>query len=264
MVHFVTVATGDREQAAGLMESFARFGVSCVNLGAEKAYPAHGTKVVLLREFLADKPELEIICYVDAFDVLLIRDPIGIETAFEALKAEIVFYAEGYFTYKRNRFCRFRAKRRLPSRFWTNTEYRYLNAGCIVGYAGPLRNFLAALPVGAHTPCDQTPMVDYWIKNPSKLALDFQQTLFTGTGGREGFEKEDFDFDSRSIRNRLTDTQPFFVHFPGKNWVGMNSFLDSWGALRFRRRLEQIDMIRYQNNLKNNTRRLRSLGQAWI
>jgi len=262
MTHFVTVATGSTDQAMALTESFALLGAHCLNLGEGKAYPAHGTKVVLLREYLAALAESDIVCYIDAFDVVLLRDLEDFENAFRHIGSAIVFYGESYFTYKRNWLRRRIARRKLPSNA-VQTEYRFLNAGCFVGYAAALRKFLHALPVDAQTPCDQTPMVDYWIQHSDELTLDYNHLLFTGTGGREGFEAQDFVFAGGMVNNALTGTLPFFAHFPGKNWVGMNRFLESWNVLRHRRPVTAEDQRRYQSDFASSRKRMmktRSFG----
>lgn len=245
MIHYVTVATGNTDRAQAIIQSFAHFHTLLVNLGENRDYPGHGTKVVLLREFLRDANDADLVCYVDAFDVLLIRDPSGLPALFQSLRKEILFYAEAYFTYKRNKIKKWFVKRKLPSRQHRELIYPFLNAGCFVGYARPMREFLNALPIHAATPCDQTPMVDFWIKHPDKIALDYQQQIFSGTGGREGFEESDFEFKHSGVKNRLTGSEPYFAHFPGKNWVGMNRFLGEWGKVAYRSSIDDRDTARF-------------------
>jgi hypothetical protein len=55
----------------------------------------------------------------------------------------------------------------------------------------------------------------------------------------------------------------FFAYFPGKNWVGMNSFLEYWKQIAYRPLLEAVDRARYQKNLESNKKRIKKiLGRA--
>lgn len=226
-----------------LEDSCARLGVPLTVL--RRPYPAHGAKVLYLREFLDELPSDELVCYCDAYDALWVRDPHGFEADFVSLGFPVVFSCEQYFCHKA--WDKLAVRWRYPPARGRWRGYRYLNAGAFAGYAGALGEALARLRLEADSPCDQTPMNRLLLRD---CGLDYDQVLFGGTGGREGWEEQDFSFAEGGVRHGLTGTRPYLLHFPGRNVVGMNLVRRRLG---WEEGAESVqDRIRYRHDRRRN------------
>lgn len=223
-MQFVTVAT---RSSPHFEACCARVGLEVTTLGLGGDYPGHGAKIHYLLDFLEGLPEGELVCYCDAYDVLWLRNPRGFEETFAALGQQMVISCEQYFYHQTwdKLWCRLRYPL-CKGRF---ARYRYLNAGCFAGYAGPLRRILGQLGVERHTRCDQIPLTRLFLSGQEAIGLDYNQQLFGATGGREGYEELDFALEGGEVVNRHTGERPYLLHFPGKNVVGYNRVLKALG-----------------------------------
>jgi hypothetical protein len=72
-IHIVTVATKPGGHLKWLEESCIRNGTKLIILGMGSEWKGYITKYILMNEFLKNIPDDDIVCFVDAYDVLMIQ-----------------------------------------------------------------------------------------------------------------------------------------------------------------------------------------------
>lgn len=166
-----------------------------INLGLGKRYVDTFSKFESLREWIGDKHDSDIICFVDGYDVVQRRtDMDEFILKFKEFKADIVFGAETY--------C-------WPSPWMAHlfpvvdTKYKYPNCGTYVGYVWAIKKMLY-WDEYRQTFDDQGFVHDFYLHEKCvRVAMDHHQVLFqTGT------------FVPWS---ELDATRAWFVHFNGKS-----------------------------------------------
>ena len=138
--HVVTIAS-DIDKADKLYESAKRHNIDVINLWPEGAVwngglqnfsTGGGVKANLLTEYIEGLPDDDLVILTDAYDVFFCDTTDEIVRRFLSFKCEVLFQAEQY---------------NWPdeSLMWppTNTKYRYLCSGVIIGRVAELNHILA-------------------------------------------------------------------------------------------------------------------------
>jgi hypothetical protein len=184
-------------------------------LGQGGDYAGHGTKMALVREAIEGLPAERLVLYTDAWDVIFVRRLEELPTVFGRFGQPLVYSAQQYYHFiDRDKFLQYF---RHPPGEAPLPQFRFLNAGCFIGRAGYLRDFIDRLPLRPDTPSDQTVVTRYWLDHPGSLVLDYRQRIFSGTSGREGLEARDFRWLGGGLRHLPSGSYPFAIHFPGEN-----------------------------------------------
>lgn len=129
-MRLVTVATHTERYFPYLLESCRRHGAKIHVLGWGQAWKGFMMKYKLLKEYLKNLPDDEIVCIIDAYDVILLEPLEKIERIFKNTGARIAV-----------------AKECVPVPFYIKYIYGTcksvsINAGTYIGYAGDLRNMV--------------------------------------------------------------------------------------------------------------------------
>lgn len=221
---FVTLASHEAPGLARFRASLARYGITPQVVWTGHPYPGHRAAMVLLQAFLAALPLQQVVVYVDGFDVVLIRDPAELATAWRSFGRSIVISTEPGFTWKLPG--RLAAARRYPPAGGRSGMYRFLNSGGYIGEAGALAAMLAGLDRESDVDCDQTLINKWFLDDPSRAALDYDQDLFASSACQAGLERLLWREEDGILVNRRTGGQPFFFHFPAENRVSSARILD--------------------------------------
>jgi len=218
--YFLTVGT-DESQMDALYASCKRHNVNIINLGKGKTWtggnmeagPGGGYKLNLVKTFLesSNLPDNTIIGFFDGYDVLINDTEQTIIDKFKSFEASIVFAAE--------KTCW--PDSSIASQYPPcDTEYRYLNSGCYIGYAGSLKQIIWSVdPYGdvvGDTSDDQLYLHLKYLENYEvpgvRIRLDHRNELFQCLSGAEdslGFTSSD------NIFNTETKTCPSILHGNG-------------------------------------------------
>lgn len=112
-------------------------------------------------------------------------------------------------------------------------DYKYLNAGLIVGYPRNLLRLIESLQLEEDED-DQAILTGLMYHDPSAVILDYAQEMFGNarwTLGTEGclsvFEKNNHNL----IKNKETETTPLIIHFSGKYFDCMDMVFASQGTM---------------------------------
>lgn len=211
----VTVASHETAGLARYRASLARFGIVPDIVWTGHPYPGHAERARRLLAHMDTLPGDEIVVFTDAYDVVLIRDPGELLQSFARFNHALVLSTEPGFTWKLAG--RLAASRRYPRAGGRSGMYRYLNAGCYMGQAGAIAAMLRALDHEAGIDCDQTLINQWFIANPGRAALDYDQKIFASSACQSGLERRLYHFDGAHLVNRRTGGKPFFFHFPAEN-----------------------------------------------
>lgn len=135
-IHAVTCGT-DRKKCIKINTSARINGIDLINIGnnidwkgTDMSGPGGGMKINLMKEYIKDLPDNDIILFTDAYDVFYADDLDTIVERYEHMDSAIVFSAETICWPDRS----------LSSRFpKTTTRYRYINSGTYIGSVKELR-----------------------------------------------------------------------------------------------------------------------------
>jgi hypothetical protein len=131
-MHIVTVATKSEGYFDYLVESCKRNGGELEVLGWGKQWKGFMMKINLLKEYLNNLDDDDIVCYVDGYDVIILQSVDKIETLFRSSGKKILFSRDSnidiipFF----EMFCK--------TYFGTYKNYR-LSAGTFIGYVKYLK-----------------------------------------------------------------------------------------------------------------------------
>ena len=170
----------------------------------------NGWKTIMNAMFkkLSKLPENQLVCKMDAFDVLVTAPPNEFLEKWSKFKTPIVVGAESckavfpvagdYYEYH--------------ALDCSKMDYPYFNAGCIIGYAGPLAAFYKWALDNDYSD-DQVALINYANKFPEKVGLDHQQEIIANVT-----IFDNLDLENERVYNSKTDTWPIFIHIPGYTW----------------------------------------------
>lgn len=138
-VNVITVAT-DENKLNYLNTSCGKFGIKFTNLGRGVKWrggdmngPGGGQKINLVLDYVKSIPSDTIVLFMDGYDVFVNDDLQTIVERFLGFKNEILFAAE--------KVC-WPDKSIAPFFNESETDYKYLNSGLYIGYAGSILAFI--------------------------------------------------------------------------------------------------------------------------
>jgi hypothetical protein len=184
-------------------------------------------KIRTVYEFVKTLPDSDIVCFVDAFDVLAFADKDEIKAKFLSfgcnivLSAELSAYPEKY------------VKEYIPfindAPVKPATHYNYVNSGGYIGYVRALRELFSwRLPNEIEHICldggDQNYFTEYYLANANiqtKVQLDVSQTIFQCMNkvAISSFELQ----PSGRVFNKVLCQTPCFMHFNGFSAYSMQA-----------------------------------------
>jgi len=175
-------------------------------------------KIESLYWIASSLPDDTLVVCSDGFDVLYTQGIDAIRKKFRAFHAPLVFSAERYYSHQ------FPEHRLHYERSGNGSPYRYLNTGCLMGYAKAIRDMLAEVRTydvvgmrdryGPHWFCDQTLISKYLVDHPDQVALDRGCDLFWCVAGEWDQVRHVAAIGQSGLANTVTGTFPALVHVP--------------------------------------------------
>jgi hypothetical protein len=213
-LHIVTVINEPKYYFPYLEESCERHGKKLEVLGLGEKWTGFNFKNIKMVEYLKKLPENDIVCCVDGFDVICVRD-------LSELKAEFLRIKEthgrtmvvGDDNLKPN------IMQHIGFNYFGNCDNQHINAGTWIGYVRDMLNILSFLiekyPNGDAD--DQKILTEYCINNEKQIYVDGKAEIFLPIFEQSG-ELDKFV----SIKNNtvlFNNSKPFFVHAPGGGFL---------------------------------------------
>jgi hypothetical protein len=210
-LHVFTYSTSE-EKARYLFESAEIHGLSIQNLAKTKEWTCLRDKLIAMLNELKTLPDNDIVCFVDAYDLLVNADASKIIETFKSTNCKVLFGAETILfpdTFKDKEY---------PQ---SPTLFRYLNAGCYIGYVSAIRNILDNENIQEN---DQDYLNHYYVDHgkDQEITLDHHVKLVLNMNtipwGRVYIENGYVHFPPM-------DTTPCFIHFNGMSYLDRNKDL---------------------------------------
>jgi len=175
-------------------------------------------KIFAIQKQLELLEDNDIVCFIDAYDVLVNNTQTDILEKFYSyncnllLGAELNCYPEQY-------------KEQFPN---TSTNSKYVNSGGYIGYVSSLKHlFHWKNPAEIIRICsnggDQTYFIEYYLnhymKSELNIKLDDKSLIFQNM---HWINWKELEFINGIVHNRILDTWPCFIHFNGSTWQQQN------------------------------------------
>lgn len=180
-VHAVTCGT-DRKKCTYVNTSARKYGIDIVNVGTNIEWEGTdmsalggGMKINLMKDYVEDLHDNDIILFTDAYDVFYADDLETITERFLEFNKEIVFSGE-LFCYPHDK---------LASEFPdAHTRFKYINSGTYIGRVGELKKLYNHEKI-EHWDDDQLYVHKCFLYEDFDIAIDYEcyifQTHFEGT-----------------------------------------------------------------------------------
>lgn len=197
-------------KARYLLDTAKYFNIDVEILGVGCKFTTFTNRLYILQDYLKDIDPNEIVIVLDGYDTLFNNTVSYAEEQFKLKDTRILISAEKIYTYQWLNF---------QDKFDTiESEYRYVNAGTYMGYAGDLRIMLSELfEIYKNQPTDiDQGLLGVWVytnfQNKKKVQLDSNCEVFWVTSKDWNIVK---NLDGKEVINPFTKTKPFIIHNPG-------------------------------------------------
>lgn len=229
---------------------FFRLKASCALLGLsldalvveQSSYSGNRVKDELLRSYLAGVDDEEIVLFTDGYDTLMLAGEDEILEKFERAGTDLLVSAETYcFPWEE-----------LAGQYpVTDSPYRYLNSGGMIGRAGFIKELLdreVVIPSDKFEWSNQYVWAIRYLQDTTQMKLDTQCEVFcTGSpevtffalseADRENpiayirsyheWFYRNFSVEDGRVFNRITGTYPCNMHFNGRSGGFLNNYTDA-------------------------------------
>jgi len=210
VLHVVTYSTSP-EKVAYLLESAKLHNVQVHNLATSAKWNGFISKLIAITTFIDNLPNDDIVCFVDAYDVIINADTDTILAMFHSKKVELLFGAEI------NLHPPSLKEIIYPE---SPTLFRYVNSGFYIGYVRAIKSMLVPEDYLKLTD-DQEYISRYYVANHTslKLHLDVQTNMV--------LNMYKVMWDALEIKSGVVkfipfQTAPCFIHFNGMSYLDIN------------------------------------------
>lgn len=247
-MRLVTVATHSDGYFPFLVKSCERNGAKLDVLGWGQKWQGYAWKLVLMKEFLRGLDDDEVVCFIDAYDVLLLRPLEELEAAFRdfarATGCEIVVGCDNV----RKMHMKFLSK-------WVfgTCQHRPINSGTYIGFAGAIRRTVDKIGSIAQDPSqnDQVLLTQYCRRGAHRMHIDCDNVFFlTVLDPLAPFMDGSMHVENGQLFHH--GLRPFVVH--GNGNTDMNDVIVKLGydfVAEDMRALDQFHRVAVKNKLQN-------------
>jgi len=216
-LHIVTVVTESKYYFPYLVESCKKYGKKLTVLGYGEKWLGFTWRFKLMLDYLENLPKNDIVCFIDGYDVICLRDLTELKEEFIKIRNQtnckiivghdkidrstLYYNFNYYFNY-----------------YYFGPCYKnvFINAGTYIGYVDDLLYILKKLynETVENFDDDQVLLIQYCKKNTNELYIDIDNKLFLTINKI----KSEID-DIVEIQNNqvfYNNNRPFFIHGPGR------------------------------------------------
>ena len=211
-IHIVTVATDYEYYLHYLIDTCKRYGKELEILGFGEKWKGFNWKFKLMIDYLNNLPDTDIVCFIDGYDVICLRNLDELEDEFIKIKKEnncsiIVGHDKTSFIMSFN------------SLYFGKCNNTKLNSGTYIGYVKDLLFILINLQKinSNDNSDDQYLMTQYCNLNKNLFYIDTKSKLFLSLS----YPLQEID-DKLEIKDNIIYYQsekPFFIHAPGYTYL---------------------------------------------
>lgn len=225
MLHLITVATHDAGYYKWLKMSCLKQGVVLKTLGWGQKWKGYNMKIDLLKDYLEKETnDNDLICFVDAYDVLLLRPLNNIHREYQSIcdgKERIIISSEmigeGLFTRTVSKW--------LRDGIFGYCDDKRLNSGLILSKSYLLKEALSQFQTKYNN--DQMSYTEHCRAHPEYYHMDTQMEIFlTIYDTFHDVTKQSY-IKLTEDKLQVNDRRPYFIHANGNgNLVPMIKRLD--------------------------------------
>lgn len=237
-MHLCAVATHAERYFPVLLASCKRFGQELEVIGWGKKWTGYHLKLEWMLDYVSRLPEDDVVCFVDAYDVVLLRSPSDLETVFRGSGSQMIVSCDG----RAGNF----VVQYFIDRIFPRVDGVAINTGAYIAYAGHLRRLLKHLQAASQQfkfGNDQELVATFCRDHAGWIDIDTESQLFltfyagshfsfgssvqTDISTSQKLQLEIVQLPAsaesngllteqvvQSVRNRSTDTCPFVLHAP--------------------------------------------------
>jgi hypothetical protein len=209
-MHLVTVATHSDGYLPYLKKSCNRFKAELTILGWGQKWTGYSFKLKVMKEYLTNIKDNEIVCFIDSFDVILLRPLDELENIFitysklTGMKVIVGCDKPPSFIVKG-----------IESIQFGTCHGLLLNSGTYIGYAKEIREMLDHIYIKPNVD-DQMMMVQYVQKYPHSIHIDTSSIFFLTINNPTGNFLYNQDIISiKEDKLYYRGIRPFFAHGNG-------------------------------------------------
>jgi hypothetical protein len=212
-LHIVTVANKSQYYYPYLVQSCKDNGITLEVLGFGEVYEGLNWKNKKMIDYLKTKGQRDLVCFIDGFDVICVRNLQQLESVYQEIQAQTgckIAVAED---------------KRTPMMDWMATLYfgtcknQSINSGTYIGYAPDLLDVIEATYAlnPTNDMSDQISLTNYCKQVPEAFYIDTDAKLFLTLL----YPLQDLRPHITLENGRLTykGEHPFFVHAPGYGFL---------------------------------------------
>lgn len=220
-LHIVTVANKSQYYYPYLVQSCKDNGITLEVLGFGEPFEGLNWKNKKMIDYLKTKGQRDLVCFIDGFDVICVRNLQQLESVYQEIQARTgckIAVAED---------------KRSPGLDWFATLYfgtcknQSINSGTYIGYAPDLLSVIEATYAlnPTNDMSDQISLTKYCNHTPDAFYIDTEAKLFLTLLYPLQDLRPHVDLDNRVLTYK--GERPFFVHAPGYGFL--NTILGDLG-----------------------------------
>jgi hypothetical protein len=217
MLHIFTIAS-DKNKLQYLSESEKNHSIK-INYVLLDKWNGHYDKLMYMKNCIQDIPPDDIVCFIDAYDVLINSNEYDIIKNFKHYNCNILVGAELN--------CFPGDYKEKIDNINTNFEnfYKYINSGGYIGYSKYLKEMLywkndEEIKKICTNGGDQTYLIEYYLENymDKNVAMDIYCKVFQNM---HWVDWNSIIFKNGIVYNTVMDTNSSFIHFNGGTFQTM-------------------------------------------
>ena len=210
-LHIVTVATEEKYYLPYLKILCKKFNNELKILGLGTKWQGFSYKFDLIIKYLRTIDPNDIVCFIDGYDVICVRDTNELINEFKKIiNNKLILIGVDRHSTKNKLFA---------SMYFTKIDNNYINSGCYMGYAKNLLIVFEELnkSINDFNVNDQILLIEYCKKNPNSYVLDKDNNIFLCYVN----SLTEIDNKINIINNTIyyKNSKPFFIHGPGFTYL---------------------------------------------
>jgi hypothetical protein len=210
-LYILTVANKSKYYYPYLVKSVKKYNNKLITLGFNKEWIGYNTKYKLMFDKLNDFKDDDIICFVDGFDVICVRDLNELTKTFINIKnREKCNIIVGYDNNKKHYLLKL-----MSSLYFTEKiNSIVINSGTYIGYVKDIRKFLLFVlsQDDSDLADDQILMNSYNKLFPNEFYIDINTEIFFTIIKPLHSIKEYINIKNNIVYSNKNNNKPFFIH----------------------------------------------------
>jgi hypothetical protein len=216
--YIVTIATEDKYYLPYLKKTCKKYGSELIILAYGEKWQGFNWRNKLVLNFLNKLNNDDIVCVIDGYDVICVRNLDQFANSFIKIKNKYnckIIVGEHNFV-KNNSYY---LKNFIHSLYFGNCKNKFICAGTYCGYVSDLIDYIKNIQYidDSNKADDQKLLTKYCKLNPDSIYIDTNGELFVSLENKYKNIDDNFTYKNNNIY--FNEYQPFFIHGPGETYL---------------------------------------------